>query len=110
MATAESSAMEKMIQARNAALENVSLYPQVMEPVLGLASNSPTLELQRWAADFMAEGLASPSLASEEKEKMALFLLRFLKSFLELPSEDVGILKSTIQACASAYPLVFRYM
>jgi symplekin len=102
--------MDKLIQARNAALENVSLYPQVMEPVLGLVANSPSLELQRWAAEFIAEALASPSLASEEKQKMSLQLLPVLKAFLETPSEDVGVLKSTIQACASIYPLVFRHM
>lgn len=110
MGSVDSSAMDKLVQARNAALENVSLYPQVMEPVLGLVTNSPSLELQRWVADFIAEALASPSLASEDKQKMILQLLPVLRSFLELPSEDVAILRSTVQACASIYPLVFRHM
>jgi len=110
MSPNDSSAMEKLIQARNAALQNVTLYPQVMEPILGLVTTSPTLDLQRWVANFVAEALASPSLVSEEKQKMALPLLPVLKSFLELPGEDVIILKSTIQACASLYPLIFRHM
>jgi symplekin len=106
----DSSQMDNLILARNAALENVSLYPKVMEPILGLVTNSPSLELQRWVADFIAEALASPALASDEKQKMTLQVLHILKNFLESPLQDIAILKSTIQACASVYPLIFRHM
>jgi symplekin len=112
MATADNPAMQHLLQARAAALENVALYPQVMPPILGLVSDSdnPSLDLKRWVADFIAEALATPVLASEEKQKMALVVLPILMSFLESPEKDAQLLKSTIQASASAYPLVFRHM
>jgi symplekin len=112
MATVVNPAMQHLVQARAAALENVSLYPQVMQPILGLVSDSdnPSLELKRWVADFIAEALSSPVLASEEKQNMALTMLSTLLSFLESPENDAQLLKSTIQAAASAYPLVFRHM
>lgn len=110
MTSVDSSAMDKLQQARNAALENVTLYPQVMDPILGLVATSPTLELQIWVADFIAEALASPSLASDIKQEMGLKLLATLNSFLDRKEEDVSLLKSTILACASLYPLVFRHM
>lgn len=102
--------MGHLIQARNAALENVSLYPEVMAPILGLITDNASLELRRWVADFLAEALASPTLPSEKKQQMITAVLPSLKRLLELPNEDVILVKSVIQASASIYPLVFRHM
>lgn len=108
----ENPAMQHLIQARAAALANPSLYQQVMPPILGLVSDSdnPSLALKRWVADFIAEALATPVLASEEKQTMALTVLTIIMSFLESQEQDAQLLKSAIQASASAYPLVFRHM
>jgi symplekin len=102
--------MDILIQARNTALEKVEIYPQLMPQVLGMVTATPKLELRRWAAAFIAEALASPTLDQQEKENMSLPLLDTLKSFLELPDHDTPTLKSTIQACASVYPLIFRHI
>ncbi|KAF2674204.1 hypothetical protein BT63DRAFT_449199 [Microthyrium microscopicum] len=110
MGSLDSPAMQHLVTARAAALENVALYPQVMPPILGLVSDNRSLDLQRWVADFIAEALASPTLPTEEKEKMVLPVLPILKSFLEAPDNDVQVLKSAIQASASSYPLVFRHI
>jgi symplekin len=112
MGTKDISTMQPLIQARNAALENPSLYPQVLPPILGLVTDdhNPSIELRRWVADFLAEILASPVLQTEEKQTMALLILPVLKMFLETAGEDVVLMKSVIQAAASLYPLVFRYM
>ena len=99
-----------LIDARSAALENPRIYPQVMPPILGLVSNNPALEMKRWAADFFLEALSSPTLASEEKQKMAIPVLPILQQLLEAPDQDTQVLKSTIQTAANVYPLVFRYM
>src|ERR1700712_3993999 len=112
MGSNEASTMQPLIQARNAALENTSLYPQVLPPILGLVTDNhnPSIELRRWVADFLAETLASPSLASEEKQTMGLSILPVLKQFLETSEDDVILLKSVIQAATSLYPLIFRHM
>jgi symplekin len=102
--------MQSLLGARAAALENVALYPQVMSPILGLVSSNPSLELKRWAADFIAEALSCPTLPSSEKQKMVIPILPIIKSFLEAPDQDTQVLKSTIQAASSAYPQVFRHM
>jgi symplekin len=110
MGSVDPSTLQQLAQARNAALENVALYPQVMGPVVGLVTENPSLELQRWTAEFIAEAMSSPSLAADEKERMGLTLLPVIKSFLEVDHGDTVILKGSIQAAASLYPLVFRYM
>jgi len=110
MASMQSPALQSLVQARTAALENAAFYPQVLPPMLGLVAESPTLELKRWVSDFIAEALASQVLPAEDKQNIALSVLSVLKSFLESPEKDAQVLKSSIQASASAYPLVFRYM
>jgi symplekin len=112
MGSKDLSALQPLIQARSAALENPSLYPQVLPPILGLLTDkhNPSIELRRWVADFLAEILASPVLETEEKEKMALLILPVLKTFLDTAGEDVILMKNVIQAAASLYPLIFRYM
>ena len=111
MGAVVAASMQPLVQARSAALENVALYPQVLPPILGLVTDNPaTLELQRWVADFLAEALASPTLPSGERQTMALKVLPVLKTFITSDSQDTELLKSSIQAAASLYPLIFRHM
>lgn len=96
--------------ARGLVLADPVLYPQIVNGILPIVGASARLELRRWGADFLAETFASPVLASPQKEGLALDVLQMLKDLLEIPGEDTGVLKSVIQAAASIYGLVFRYM
>ncbi|KAI4243778.1 MAG: hypothetical protein L6R42_010659, partial [Xanthoria sp. 1 TBL-2021] len=64
----------------------------------------------RWGADFLAETFASPLLVPQEKERLSIVILQTLKELLENQGEDNNVIKSVIQAAASIYALVFRYI
>lgn len=112
MATADATTqtLQQLNEARKLALQNASLYAQIAVPVFPLVNANAPLELQRWGADFLSEIFSSPVLALEGKTKIALEALGLLKEYLESSAQDEWVLKSTIQAAASVYPLIFRYM
>lgn len=107
-ATAET--ISQLNAARQLALQNAAYYTQIVHGVLPLVGGSAALELQRWGANFLAETTGTPVLGTEDKTKIALEVLPLLKEYLDADRQDEWVLKSTIQAAASVYPLIFRYM
>ena len=96
--------------ARQIVLGDALLYPQIVERILPIIGAKARLELRRWGAEFLAETFASPALSPQMKENMAVLVLQTLKDLLEVPGEDIEVVKAAIQAAASIYGLVFRYM
>lgn len=96
--------------ARQLVLQDSGLYPQIVQGILPIVGANARLELRRWGADFLAETFASPLLVPQEKERLSIFILQTLKELLENKGEDNNVIKSVIQAAASIYALVFRYM
>ncbi|KAF2742608.1 hypothetical protein M011DRAFT_472068 [Sporormia fimetaria CBS 119925] len=105
-----SQALQQLEAARHVALGDGNHYPQILPavvPIIGASANA-SLEVQRWGADFLAETFASPTWAPEQKMQQSLKVLSTLKDYIE--SQDVGIIKSAIQASACIYPLVYRHI
>jgi symplekin len=110
--------ISQLNQARTLALEDPRMYSKVLPAVLPILNsrNNPSPELKSWGADFLAEIFSSPTLSADDKQSMVVQVLPVLREFLELPGglpttpvEQIGTVKSAIQAAASVYPLVFRY-
>ncbi|MCJ1229181.1 hypothetical protein MMC12_005846 [Toensbergia leucococca] len=102
--------LTQLENARQLVLADSVLYPQIVQGILPIVGSNALLELRRWGADFLAETFASPTLASQQKETLSIRVLQTLRDLLEKPGEDVGVVKSVVQAAASIYPLVFRYI
>ncbi|KAL1302423.1 hypothetical protein AAFC00_002816 [Neodothiora populina] len=102
--------IKQLNAARNLALADPALYPQIVPGLLRIVGADAILELRRWGADFFAETFASPVLASDQKQNLSLIVLDTLKGFLDNPNEDISVIKSVIQTAASIYPLVFRHI
>jgi symplekin len=96
--------------ARQLVLADSALYPQIVQGILPIVGASARLELRRWGAEFLAETFASPALGSSHKESLSVTVLPTLKELLELEGEDTTVVKSVVQAAASIYGFVFRYM
>lgn len=102
--------IKQLNAARNLALADPALYPQIVPGLLRIVSADAILELRRWGADFFAETFASPVLAADQKQNLSLLVLDNLKGFLDNPNEDTSVVKSVVQTSASIYPLIFRHM
>lgn len=104
------SPIQQLQSARTLALGDGRYYPTIIPGVLPIISFSAdqSLEVQRWGADFLAEAFASPAWPSDVKETSAPSILATLKDYLENVS-DTSVVKSSIQAAASVYPLVYRH-
>lgn len=96
--------------ARNLVLGDAAFYPQIVNGILPIIGATAQLELRRWGAEFLAETFASPALAAAQKEQLAGPVVQTLKEILELPEEDIAVVKYVVQAAASLYPIVFRHM
>lgn len=96
--------------ARQLVLADSALYPQIVQGILPIVGASARLELRRWGAEFLAETFASPALGSAQKENLGVIVLQTLKELLEIPGEETTVVKSVVQAAASIYGFVFRYM
>lgn len=96
--------------ARQLVLADSALYPQIVQGILPIVGASARLELRRWGAEFLAETFATPTLSLQPKESLSIVVLQTLKEMLEVPDEDTRVVKNVIQAVASIYGLVFRYM
>ncbi|OCK96924.1 uncharacterized protein K441DRAFT_656220 [Cenococcum geophilum 1.58] len=106
-----SETLSQLESARALALSDAAYYNQIVPgvlPIIGAGANA-TLELRRWGADFLAETFASPTLGSEDKQRLSLQVLETLRENLETV-DDTGVVKSVVQAAASIYPLVFRHI
>ena len=102
--------LTRLEAARKLVLSDPTCYSPIVEGILPIIGANARLELRRWGADFLAEAFASPVLAVNQKQSLALVVLDTLKAMLEIPGEDPAVLKSVVQASASIYPLVFRHM
>lgn len=102
--------IKQLEEARKLVLSDPSHYPSIIRGILPIIGPSASVEFRRWGADFLAETFASPTLPSSEKEPLSLTVLETLKSMIENPHEDSSVVKSIVQAAASIYPLVFRWM
>ncbi|KAH8820321.1 hypothetical protein F5884DRAFT_763606 [Xylogone sp. PMI_703] len=102
--------IKQLEEARKLVLGDSHYYPQIIQSILPIIGPSARVELRRWGADFLAETFASPTLPVPEKESLSLIVLDTLKSMIENPHEDSTVVKSVVQAAASIYPLVFRWI
>ncbi|KAF9633714.1 Armadillo-like helical protein [Lasiodiplodia theobromae] len=106
----EPSITEQLRQAREVVLNNPNNYPAIVPSILPIIGTGADIELRRWGAEFLAETFASPLLPADQKQQLSLLVLDRLREFLEQPAEDVAVVKAIVQAAASIYPLLFRYI
>lgn len=97
-------------QARDVVLNNPANYPVILPSILPIIGHNTDVAVRRWGAEFLAETFASPLLPDDQKQQLSLLVLDKLREFLDQPQEDVAVTKAVVQAAASIYPLVFRYM
>ena len=102
--------LSQLSAARQIVLSDPVLYPQIVSRIVPIVGANAPLELRRWGAEFLAETFASPVIAANVKEQMGISALQTLKELLEAPGEDTIVMKGVIQASASVYGLVFKYM
>lgn len=102
--------IKQLNDARKLVLTDANYYPQIIQGILPIIGVNAHVELRRWGADFLAETFATPTLPASQKETTCLLVLELLKDMLENPQEDSAVVKSVVQAAASIYPLVFRWM
>ncbi|KAL8730259.1 MAG: hypothetical protein Q9181_004726 [Wetmoreana brouardii] len=110
MALSVSGQLTQLNAARQLVLADSGLYPQIVQGILPIVGANAHLDFRRWGADFLAETFASPQLALQAKERLSVLVLQTLKELLEASAQDNSVVKSVIQAAASIYGLVFRYM
>lgn len=94
--------------ARRLALADPLVYKQIFPGILPIVGPSAPVEVQRWGAEFFAEGFASPALPNAQKEEIVSDILPTLRQMLDNPGEDAAVVKCVVQAAASLYPIVFR--
>ncbi|GME54767.1 Armadillo-like helical protein [Neofusicoccum parvum] len=97
-------------QARDVVLNNPANYPVILPSILPIIGHNTDVAVRRWGAEFLAETFASPLLPDDQKQQLSLLVLDKLREFLDQPQEDVAVTKAVVQAAASIYPLVFRYI
>ncbi|KUI66313.1 mRNA cleavage and polyadenylation specificity factor complex subunit pta1 [Cytospora mali] len=105
-----STQLKQLNEARKAVLSDPTYYSSIMGGILPLAAPNSPPELRRWATDFIAEAFATPMLPGKDKEVMSFQVMTVLRGQLENPKEDPYVLKSAIQASASIYPYVMRWI
>ena len=110
MAVSVTDQLAQLESARRIVLADSVLYPQIVQGILPIIGAHARVELRRWGAEFLAETFASPAVGSQQKENLSLIVLQTLRTFLENPNEDPEVVKSVIQAAASIYGFVFKYM
>lgn len=102
--------LEQLNAARKLVLENAAYYDRIVKGVLPIIGPTSPLELRRWGAEFLAESLATPVLTMRDKENMTVAVLDTLRGLLDGAGEDVIVLKATVAAAASSYPVALRWM
>jgi symplekin len=102
--------LQQLNAARKVALENNSYYDRIVKGILPIIGRNAALELRRWGAEFLAESLATPVLRMSEKENMTVAVLETLRGLIEAGDEDMIVLKASVAAAASAYPVALRWM
>jgi symplekin len=105
--------LAQLALARTLVLQDPVHYPQVVLGLLHVFGPNEPLPLRRWGAEFLAETFAAPAFPAVDKEELALQVLGVLQGLMEntgTSEEDESVIKCTVQACASVYPLIFRHM
>jgi symplekin len=102
--------IQQLDDARKLVLSDANYYPRIIQGILPIIGPSARVELRRWGADFLAETFAAPKMPAQQKETLSLIVLETIKAMIENPQEDTAVVKSIVQAAASIYPLVFRWM
>ena len=102
--------LQQLSAARKIVLENASYYDRIVKGILPIIGPSSPVELRRWGSEFLAESLSTPALTMRDKENLTVSILETLRSLVESPNEDPLVLKASVIAAASAYPVVVRWM
>ncbi|KAK3903771.1 hypothetical protein C8A05DRAFT_32472 [Staphylotrichum tortipilum] len=102
--------LEQLGAARKLVLENSTYYDRIVKGVLPIIGPTAPLPLRRWGAEFLAESLATPVLSMRDKENITTAVLDTLRGLLEGAAEDPIVLKASIAAAASAYPVALRWI
>ena len=102
--------LSQLAEARQIVLSDPALYPTIVTGILPIVGANARLELREWGAEFLAETFASPVITVNVKEQMGISALQTLRELLEVPEEDTSVLKGVVQASASIYGLIFKYM
>ncbi|KAK4136682.1 hypothetical protein BT67DRAFT_187943 [Trichocladium antarcticum] len=102
--------LEQLSAARKLVLENSAYYDRIVKGVLPIIGPGSPLELRRWGAEFLAESLATPVLAMRDKENITVAVLDTLSALLDGAGEDVIVLKASVAAASSAYPIALRWI
>ncbi|KAK3341242.1 hypothetical protein B0T25DRAFT_335481 [Lasiosphaeria hispida] len=102
--------IQQLNAARKIVLENAAYYDRIVKGVLPIIGPSSPVELRRWGAEFLAESLSTPALNSRDKENLTVAILDTLKLLVESPNEDPLVLKASVIAAASAYPIAMRWI
>ncbi|GAB1310164.1 Symplekin/Pta1 N-terminal domain-containing protein [Madurella fahalii] len=102
--------LKQLDAARKVALENATYYDRIVKGVLPIIGPTAPLVLRRWGAEFLAESLATPVLTMRDKENLTVAVLDTLRALLESPGEDTLVLKASVAAAASAYPVALRWI
>ena len=110
MAAVAAETLKRLDAARQLVLSDANHYTTILTGILPIIGAHSYPTVRRWGADFFAETFANPMLPVEFKEALGLLCLETLKQLLEVPGEAEGVVKSVIQAAASIYGSVFRYM
>ena len=110
MSEAISNQILQLEEARKLVLSDAVHYSQIIPGILLIIGPHAPLEIRRWGATFLAEGFASPALTLHAKEALGIQVLPLLRQYLDTTAEDESVVKSTIQAAASIYGLIFRHM
>jgi len=102
--------IQQLNDARKVALENPNYFDSIVRGILPIVGPSSPVELRRWGAEFLAESLSTPVLSMRDKESLTVTILETLRQLVNSPNEDALVLKASIMAAASAYPVVMRWM
>lgn len=103
--------LKQLDSARQIVLGDAALYPQIVTHILPIVGAGAQLELRRWGANFLAETFGSPVVPAKSKEQMGITALQTMKEILESSgAQDTEVVKGIIQASASIYDPIFKYM
>ncbi|KAK5657130.1 hypothetical protein OQA88_3658 [Cercophora sp. LCS_1] len=102
--------IQQLNAARKIVLADPEYYDKIVKGILPIIGPSSPVELRRWGAEFLAESLSTPALKRVDKENLAIAVLETLRSLVENPGEDPLVLKASVMAAASAYPIAMRWV
>lgn len=102
--------IQQLNAARKIVLADPEYYDKIVKGILPIIGPSSPVELRRWGAEFLAESLSTPALKRVDKENLTIAVLETLRSLVENPGEDPLVLKASVMAAASAYPIAMRWV